>query len=138
LSAATAPPPLSATVPAAAPKPIASLKSAVAPKVQKEFSMGLGILGAILGAALGAGVTYVFFMWVGFRFPWTGVGIGALAGYGARLLGRGTDTTLGAIAAAIAGIAIVGVFYLMYGGFFMFGIISIIICIGVAYKLASE
>jgi hypothetical protein len=127
-----APPPLSA------PKPITSLKPAAAPKVQKEFSLGLGILGAFLGAAIGAGLTYAFFMWIGFRFPWTGVGIGALAGYGARLMARGTDTTLGAIAAAIAGIAIVSVFYLMYGGFFMFGIISIIICIGVAYKLASE
>lgn len=131
--AQTVPPPLSA------PRAIAPIRPAVAAKsAPKEFSMGMGILGAFVGAALGAGLTYAFFMWVGFRFPWTGVGIGALSGYGARLMARGTDTTLGVIAAVIAGCSIVGVFFLMYGGFFLFGIISIVICIGLAYRLASE
>ena len=100
--------------------------------------MGMGILGAFLGAALGGALVYGFFMLVHFRFPWSGIGIGALAGYGARWLARGTDTTLGIIAAVLAGVSIVGTFYVMYGDFFLFGIISIVICIGVAYRLASE
>jgi len=100
--------------------------------------MGLGILGALLGAGLGAGLMFGFYEWAGFRFPLTGVGIGALAGYGARLLGRGTDTTLGVITGAIALASVFGTFYLMYGGFAIFNIISIVICVGVAYRLASE
>lgn len=130
------PPPLNTPRPIA---PIAPITSLAKPKVpSKDFSLGLGILGAFLGAVIGGIVVYAFFMWAGFRFPLSGVGIGALTGYGARLLGRGTDSTLGIIAGALALVTIVGVFYLMYGGFFFFGIISIVICVGVAYRLASE
>ena len=124
-----------------APRPIAPMTRPLPSRAgtgSKEFSMGLGVLGAFLGAVVGAILVYAFFEWVGFRFPWSGVGIGALTGYGARLMGRGTHTTLGVIAGAIALAAIVGVFFLMYGGFFLFGIISIVLCVGVAYRLASE
>jgi hypothetical protein len=127
------PPPLNV------PRPIAPITPLTRPKApQKDFSMGLGILGALLGAVIGGVVVYAFYTWAGFRFPLSGVGIGALTGYGARLLGRGTDTTLGIIAGALALISIVGAFYLMYGNFFLFGIISIVISVGVAYRLASE
>ncbi len=132
-SRATTPPPLNA------PRPIAPISSLAKPKVQsKDFSMGLGVLGALIGAIVGGALVYAFYEWAGFRFPLSGVGIGALTGYGARLLGRGTHTTLGVIAGAIALATIVGVFYLIYGGFFFFGIISIVICVGVAYRIASE
>ena len=53
----------------------------------KEFSMGLGVLGAFLGAAVGGGL-FAFFEWADVRFPWTGTITGALAGYGARALAR--------------------------------------------------
>ncbi|HEY1660784.1 MAG TPA: hypothetical protein VGI03_00045 [Verrucomicrobiae bacterium] len=133
LTSTAAPPPIHA------PQPIAPISSLAQPKtVSKDFSMGLGILGAFIGAIVGGALVYAFFEWVGFRFPLSGVGIGALTGYGARLLGRGTDTTLGVIAGALALVTIVGVFYLMYGEFFLFGIISMVICVGVAYRLASE
>lgn len=133
LSSVSAPPPISA------PKSIAPIKPAAGPgAAAKEFNLGMGILGAFLGSALGGALVYGFFMLVHFRFPWSGIGIGALSGCGARWLARGTDTTLGIIAAVLAGASIVETFYLMYGDFFLFGIISIVICIGVAYRLASE
>ena len=135
--AGTPPPPLQAAGPAIAPikplKPVAAAK----PKKTEKYSLGMGILGAFVGAVLGGGLVYGFYLWAGFRFPLSGVAIGALAGYGARLLARGTDTTLGIIAGVLALISIVGVFWLIYGGFFIFGIISIVICVGVAYRLAS-
>jgi hypothetical protein len=132
---ATAPPPLPSV-----PKPIAPIKpvAAAKPKPSGEFSMGLGILGAFLGAVLGGALVFGFYKWAGFRFPLSGVGIGALSGYGARLMAHGTHTTLGIIAGALALFSILGVFYLMYGAFAIFSIISIIICVGVAYRLASE
>jgi hypothetical protein len=103
--------------------------------------MGLGILGAVLGAAVGGALVYGFFALLNFRFPLTGMAIGALAGYGARLLARGTDTTLGFIAGALALIATAGVFYLIYVEYdtlYITAIVSILIGTGVAYRLASE
>ena len=144
MSAASAPPPLAAPIaaPAAAPRPITSVKPAAAPKVRsKEFSMGLGILGAFLGAAVGGALVYGFFALLNFRFPLTGMAVGALVGYGARLLARGTDTTLGFIAGALALITTAGVFYLIYVEYdtlYITAIISILIGTGVAYRLASE
>lgn len=100
--------------------------------------MGLGVFGAFLGAIVSGGIAYALFKWTGFRFPWSGIGIGALTGYGARLLGRGTDRKLGIVAAAVTLVTIVGVFYSMDGDLFLFEIISIIVSVGVAYRLASE
>jgi len=134
-AAPAAPPPLPQ-----APRPISQLQPlSTAPKApSKDFSMGLGILGAFIGALVGSGLVYGFWLWAGFRFPLSGIAIGALAGYGARWIGRGTHTTLGIIAGALALLAIVGTFYLIYGEFFIFGIVSIVICVGVAYRAASE
>jgi hypothetical protein len=67
-----------------------------------------------------------------------GVAVGAAAGYGARWLARGTDNTLGIITASIAGLSVTGTFVLMYGGFALFNIVSILFCVGVAYRAASE
>ncbi len=67
-----------------------------------------------------------------------GIAVGAAAGYAARWLARGTDTTLGVITASIAGVAVTGTFVLMYGEFAFINIISIVICIAVAYRAASD
>lgn len=99
--------------------------------------MGLGILGAFLGSSVGGALVYGFFMFAHFRFPLSGTAIGVLAGYGARMLARGTDTTLGFIAGGISLAVIVCVFFLMYGDFFILGIFSIVICVGFAYRIAS-
>ncbi len=106
-------------------------------KPVNEFNLGLGILGAVLGAALGAGLMYGFFVWADFRFPLMGTGIGALAGFGARLLYKGTDTTLGIIAGCIALLATAGTLYLMYGDVAGLFIISMVVSVSLAYKIAG-
>jgi hypothetical protein len=133
-------PPLSTPAPAAAPRPAGAPRTPLMNKPldsPKEFRMGLGILGAFLGAAVGGGLVYGFFMLSGFRFPLSGTAIGIFAGLGARWLARGTDSTLGGIAAALALATIVGVFYLMYGEFYIGGIISMAVCVYFAYRFAS-
>jgi len=126
-----APPPLPPSRPAMAP--------AYAAPVQEESgsNFGMGILGAILGAAVGAGLMYGFFMMTEFRFPLMGVGTGALTGLGARLMFRGTDHSLGVVSAIAAAIAVVGTLYAMYGEFPIFNIISVIVSISIAYRVAS-
>ena len=80
---------------------------------------------------------YGFFEFVGFRFPLLGVGIGVLTGLGARILGRGTDSTLGGISGGIALVSVVGTLYLMYGEFPIMSIISVVVSVSMAYKMAS-
>jgi hypothetical protein len=100
-------------------------------------NLALGAVGALLGAALGAGIMYGFYALAGFRFPLMGTGVGLLTGLGARILYRGTDHALGAISGAIAAVAVVGTLYLMYGEFPVFNIISVIISVSFAYKMAA-
>ena len=142
-STAATPPPFAATTAGSTPPPISALRPGVGvkaakPKVEGEFSLVRGVLGALLGAGVGCGLMLGFWMWAQFRFPLMGVAVGAAAGYGARWLARGTDTTLGIITAVIAGGSVIGTFVYMYGGFAMFNIISIVICTGVAYRASSE
>ncbi|HEV2320342.1 MAG TPA: hypothetical protein VGV18_11360 [Verrucomicrobiae bacterium] len=140
---AVAPPPLFASSAAPSPlpaaRPISPIKSLMKAPLDapKEFSLGLGVLGAFLGAAIGGALVFGFYLWAHFRFPLTGTIIGVLSGMGARILARGTDATLGIIAGALALASVVGVFFLMYGDFFLLGIVSIVICVGFAYRIAS-
>ncbi|HEV2694651.1 MAG TPA: hypothetical protein VG347_17280 [Verrucomicrobiae bacterium] len=131
-TASSAPPP--ATI--AALRPLSTDKKA---KVQTgEFSMVRGIIGGVIGSVVGCGLLYAFWLWAHFRFPLSSIAVGAAAGYGARWLARGTHTTMGIIVAAVAGLTVTGTFVLMYGGFAIFTIISIVICVSVAYRAASE
>jgi hypothetical protein len=113
--------------------------SAVAgkPKAANGSNLGLGILGALLGAGLGAGLIYGLFLWAGFRFPLMGTCIGALAGLGARILYKGTDMTLGIIAAAIAVLVTSGTLYFMYGDLAGMFVISIVVSGIFAYRVAN-
>jgi hypothetical protein len=124
--AAFTPPPLS--------MPAAGRKSG---KEAGEFNLGLGIVGAFVGAAIGVGIMYAFFQWAGFRFPLLGVGTGLLTGFGGKMLARGTDIALGVICSAIAAVAVVASLYLMYGEFPMISIISVIVTASVAYRVSS-
>jgi hypothetical protein len=137
----TLPPPHVATVPAppsATPPPLARPTPIAPPKkATGEFNLGMGILGAVLGAGVGAGAMYGFYAGVGFRFPLLGVGIGMLTGYGAKLLYKGTDGTLGVAAGAIALVAVVGTLFLMYGTFPMISIISVAVSVSMAYRISS-
>jgi hypothetical protein len=131
VSSGSTPPPISGMRPGMTDK-----KSK--PGVEGEFSLVRGILGAVLGTGVGCGLMFAFWLWAHFRFPLMGIAVGAAAGYGARWLGRGTETTMGIITAVIAGASVTGTFVLMYGDFAFFNIISIVICAGVAYRLSSE
>lgn len=130
-AAGNAPPPIGAL------KPLSTDKKSK-PKVEGEFSLVRGILGALAGSLVGCGLLFGFWLWAHFRFPLMGIAVGAAAGYGARWLARGTDTTLGIITAVIAGASVTGTFVVMYGGFALFNIVSIVFCAGVAYRASSE
>ncbi|HSY09364.1 MAG TPA: hypothetical protein VK840_00450 [Candidatus Dormibacteraeota bacterium] len=112
---------------------------ATAPKLKAagEFNLWLGILGAVLGAGLGAGLMYGFFLLADFRFPLMGTGIGALTGLGARILYKGTDMTLGIIAGSIALFATMGTLYLMFGDVAGMFILSMVVSVSFAYKIAG-
>ena len=100
-------------------------------------SIALGILGAIIGALLGVGIMIGFLKVVGIAFPMMGLAIGALTGFGARLLYKGTDMTLGAVAAAIALVATGGAFLMLFGIFAIMNLISLIVSVMIAYKIAG-
>ena len=80
---------------------------------------------------------YGFYLLTDFRFPLMGTAIGALAGVGARVMARGTDSTLGFIAAALALVSVIGVLFMMYGGFPVSGIVTIGVSGYFAYRIAS-
>jgi hypothetical protein len=105
---------------------------------EDKLLLGKGILGALLGAGVGMGVMFGFYALAGFRFPLLGVGIGFLTGYAAKWMSKGGDNTLGAIAGAIALGAVVSTLYLMYGEFPIMSIISVVVSVSVAYRVASS
>ncbi len=124
-----------APAPITAVRPIAPV--AKKPKEQGEYSLVMGIVGAVLGAGLGAGLMYGFFLWADFRFPLMGTCIGALSGLGARLLAKGTDMTLGVIAGGVALASTAGTLYLMFGDIAGMFILSMIVSVGFAYRIAG-
>src|SRR6185437_14001367 len=142
---AAAPPVVAAPprmAPAAAPaRPVMRPGMAAAYPAVKDSSgptnLGLGFLGALIGAGVGAGLMYGFFALTDIRFPWLGTGVGALTGLGARLLFKGKDSSLGAISAGVAAVAVIGTLFAMYGEFPIIRIISVIVSISIAYKVAS-
>lgn len=133
---------------AAAPNPEASTgltAHAIAPlpsggkvKVAGEFHLGLGITGAVAGAGLGAGLLLAFDHFAGFRFPLTGVVVGALSGYLGRLLGKGGNSSLGMVSAVVSAAAISATLYLIYGEIPTITIISIVIGTSFAWRIASK
>ncbi len=137
-AAPVASPPRPPPVPAA--RTASSRPAAISrPSKSAEVSnnMILGIVGALLGAGMGAGLMYGFFLMTGFKFPLLGTGIGLLTGLGARLLYRGTDTSLGVLAAGISLITSAGALYLMFGDAAILGFVSVIVSGFVAYRIAS-
>lgn len=103
-----------------------------------KSSLAKGILGALLGAALGVGAMFAFYSLAGFRFPLLGVGIGILTGYGARLLFKGGEGVLGYISGGIALAAVVATLYLMYGSFPLMSVVSVAVSVSFAYRIASR
>ena len=139
-SASATTPPLPTSAPAPAPRPGIPIRNLVSPpvKAQPTYNLWLGILGAFLGSALGSSLMYGFILWTGFRMPLTGTLVGAISGFASRALARGGDATLGAIAATLAALSVLSVFYFGFHGYFSIGmIISIIVSGSIAYKIAS-
>lgn len=137
-SAPGVPPSIPPPPPAAAPRPIASAGRRPEGESPTNSNLLLGLVGALLGALIGSGIMFAFSYFTGFRFPLLGIGIGALTGFGSRLLGKGGDNTLGGIAGGIAAIAVVGTLYMIYGEFPILSIISVIVSISVSYRIASS
>ena len=136
--AVAAPPPISSIPGPITSRPSPAVKAGASkPKKSEEFSLVMGIVGAVLGAAVGAGLMYGFFAWAHFRFPMMGTCIGALAGWGARTLAKGTESTLGAIAAFIALVSTFAALYLMYGGVAGLFILSLAVSAYFAYRIAG-
>jgi hypothetical protein len=132
------PPPLPmAPAPAAITAVRPGAAAARKPKEAGECNLMMGIVGAVLGSALGAGLMYGFFLWADFRFPLMGTCIGVLTGLGARMLAKGTDTTLGAISGAVALVSTAGTLYFMFGDVAGAFIISMIVSVSFAYKIAG-
>jgi hypothetical protein len=67
-----------------------------------------GLLGAFVGALVGMGVWYGLTVATGYRIGIVAWGVGALTGFGARLLGRDGNTALGVVSALFAALAIIG------------------------------
>lgn len=118
--------------------PTLQAAQAEAPEAATESNLGLGVLGALAGAIAGAALMFGFFIITGFRFPLMGVGTGLLTGLAAKWLNKGADEKLGMISAGIAMTAVVGTLYLMYHEFPVWNIISVIVSISVAYRIASN
>lgn len=127
------PPPLPSTPAQGSPAPRKWEKA----DMTEVHSLGLGIVGAILGAVLGVGLMFGFLKIVGIAFPLMGLAIGALTGYGARLLYKGTDMPLGVIAGVVALLATGGVFLVLFGIFAIMNLISLVVSVSIAYKIAG-
>ena len=143
-----APPPIAAPLsmgttssspPASRPGPAARMpKYMQADPSTTTNSFLLGVLGAILGAIVGVVLMVSASMFLGFKFPLLGTIMGAIIGFGARLLYRGTDSTLGGMAAVVALITITATLYLMFGVLGLaFSAMSIVIGAVMAFKIAS-
>jgi hypothetical protein len=65
-------------------------------------NLGLGILGGIGGAAIGATLWAVVTALTNFQIGWMAVGVGFLVGYAVRYLGQGVDVHFGIIGAAFS------------------------------------
>ena len=124
-----APPPIAAAPRVAMPRPAA--------KPQAQYSLGMGVLGAFIGSAVGGGIMLAVSIWMGFRFPLLGAGIGFGTGYLARVMARGVDSSLGAIAAVFAVLSTALTLYLIYGVFPIICLISVAVSASAAFRTAS-
>jgi hypothetical protein len=96
------------------PPRLGGLRSApaVAGKSRGQPNFGLGLLGGALGALVGSLIYFLIFKYTGFQIKLLALGVGALAGWGAELLGRGEGSNeLGSITAVLVLVGIVGAQY---------------------------
>lgn len=88
----------------------AAAVAAAQPK--KAPSFGMGLLGGFIGALVGIIIYFLIFKFTGMRIKLLAIGVGALAGWLAELLGKGEGSKeLGVITAALVLAGIVGAQY---------------------------
>jgi hypothetical protein len=102
-------------------------------------SFPLGMLGAFLGAIGGAVLIIGIYKLLGFRISYLCVVIGPITGLCARLMYRGTDSSLGLFCALVAFLTIGAVLFLSFGliGTLLVGFIVLTIGTSLAFKVAS-
>ena len=81
---------------------------ATAASGSKKPSFALAGVGALLGALLGMAIWVAVIIFTGIRSGYVALLVGVTAGFGAKLLGRGTSTGFGVVAALCALLGIVG------------------------------
>jgi hypothetical protein len=98
-----------------APAPARPVRPAMMAPVKypaKKSSFAMGLLGGIIGTAAGVAVYFLIFKFTGLRIKLLAIGVGALAGWLAELLGKGEGSKgLGGITAVLALAGIIGVQY---------------------------
>jgi hypothetical protein len=102
-----------------------------------QGNMLLGILGAFLGAAFGVGIVIGLAVLMGFGMSLLCILIGLLSGVGARLMYRGSDSTLGFFAAGITLVATAITLFLMFGFGAILSIMALFISVSTAWKIGS-
>jgi hypothetical protein len=96
----------------AAPSPAIGVAGAAAAKPAKKPSFGLGLLGGLIGALVGSIVYLLIFKYTGLQIKLLAIGVGALAGWFAELLGQGEGSKeLGGITAVFVLAGIIGAQY---------------------------
>lgn len=117
-TAAHAPAPAaSGEVPAAAPAPLRGMPAPSAASYEaamktRKPSFGLGVLGGLIGAVVGAALYYLIVQTTGIRLSYFAIGVGGLSGWLAELMGRREGSKeLGGIAATLTVACIIGAQY---------------------------
>lgn len=106
--------PAPATTPAAPQPPVPRpMPMRAAPAVRSEAPSTntmffRGVLGAFIGALVGMGVWFGLVIATGYQIGIVAWGVGALTGFGARIMGKDGNTALGVVSALFAAFAILG------------------------------
>lgn len=118
---AGAPPPIAPALAArSAPPAIGGIPHrapAAAEPAGKKPSFAMGILGGFIGAVVGGIIYYVIYNFAHVRIGYMAIGVGALAGWGANLLGKGEGSKeLAGITIVFFIMAVLGAQYLVAWG----------------------
>jgi hypothetical protein len=93
-------------------RPMRPMAAATGPQPAKPTSFGMGLLGGLIGAVVGTLIYFLIFKFTGLRIKLLAIGVGALAGWFAELLGKGEGSKeLGGITAVFVLAGLIGAQY---------------------------
>jgi hypothetical protein len=141
-SPVAAAPPMPMPIPATAGRPmpaVGALPKYMQPnKTAQQNSFPLGVVGAFIGAVVAVVLMVGFTEFTHLKFPLMGTVMGAIIGFGARLMYRGTDSNLGAMAAAVSLISVGSTLFFLFGTNGMISsLVSVIFAVMFAFKASS-